>query len=192
MFQTCMSLLIYHLLHVPLIIFSYDGEVVHPDTLVDAERQKAFDLGAWIGRNSREKRWPQVKACAQALKAQYPKVAAIGYCWGGWACFQLGRDPALIDAISTAHPALLEKADFDIVKVPVQLLAPQHDDTYTPELKQYSFNALPRTGVQWEYVYFAGHKHGFASRGEPSDGSKQPGLERAKRCAVNFFNEYLH
>ena len=176
----------------PLTSFSYDGEVVHPDTLSDPERQKAFDVSAWIGRNSREKRWPQVTAGAQALKAQYPKVAAIGYCWGGWACLQLGADPTLIDAISTAHPALLKEADFDNVKVPVQLLAPEHDNTFTPELKQYSLKALPRTAIQWEYVYFAGYTHGFASRGDPSELSKRPGLERAKRCAVNFFNEFIH
>lgn len=160
--------------------------------MIDPERAKAFDIGAWLGRHGKEKRWPQVKACAQALKAQYPKVAAIGYCWGGWACFHLGADPTLIDAISTAHPAMLENADFDNVKVPVQLIAPADDFTFSPELKQYSFEALPKTGVQWEYVHFAGFKHGFASRGDPSNPSQKSGLERAKRCAVNFFNEFLH
>lgn len=87
---------------------------------------------------------------------------------------------------------MLEKADFDKVKVPVQLLAPEHDFTFTEDLKQYSLEALPKTGVNWEYVYFAGYTHGFASRGDPKDPSKRPGLERAKRSAVAWFNEFLH
>ncbi|KAK4950275.1 hypothetical protein LTR10_011256 [Elasticomyces elasticus] len=169
----------------------YDGEVMHPDTLSDPERQKAFDREAWLARNSREKRWPEVKACAQALKAQYSKVAAVGYCWGGWACFQLAADPSLVDAIATAHPGLFDKNDVDAVKVPVQLIAPEDDFTFTPELKQYCFETLPKTGVQWEYVFFAGYRHGFASRGEIDTVKGRAGMERARNCVVHFFEEFL-
>ncbi|KAK4565245.1 hypothetical protein LTR86_003862 [Recurvomyces mirabilis] len=169
----------------------FAGEVVHPDTLRDPERQKAFDMYEFAGRNSAEKRWPEVKACAEALKAQYAKVAAVGFCWGGWACLRLAADPTLIDAISTAHPAMMEKSDFDNVKVPVQLIAPENDFTFTPEMKAYSLEALPKTGVQWEYVYFAGYTHGFASRGDLTTEKGVAGLERAKRSVINFFGEFL-
>ncbi|KAF2127138.1 alpha/beta-hydrolase [Dothidotthia symphoricarpi CBS 119687] len=168
------------------------GEVVDPDALSDPELRAKFDLPAFIGRNSREIRWPEIKAAAQALKAQYSKVGAIGFCYGGWAAYQLGADPSLVDAVSSAHPSLLEKADLDALKVPVQVLVPEHDPFYTEEFKQYTLAALPKTGVPWEYVYFPGLKHGFAARGDPNDKAQKDGLERAKRSAVSFFNEFLH
>jgi dienelactone hydrolase len=171
---------------------SFDGEVVDPDAMSDPEKAKKFDLMAFIGRNSKEIRWPEIKDCAQELKKQYSKVAAMGFCYGGWACFKLAADPSLIDAVSTAHPSLLDKAEVDAVKVPVQVLAPENDFAYTEELKKYTLDTLPKTGVQWEYIYFPGLTHGFAARGDPNDKKQKDGLERAKRVAVNFFQEFLH
>jgi len=76
--------------------------------------------------------------------------------------------------------------------VPVQILAPEHDFAFTPELKAYALEKLPGTGVLWEYVHFPGMQHGFAARGDPKDAKSKEGLERAKRCAVGWFVEYLH
>ncbi|KAM0193495.1 hypothetical protein ACHAPI_007564 [Fusarium lateritium] len=170
----------------------FGGEFVHPDALSDPEKAKSFNMGAFLGRNTKEIRWPEIKAAAQTLKSQYSKVAAIGFCYGGWAAFRLAADPSLIDAVSVAHPSGLEKHEINEVKVPVQILAPENDHEYTEELKSYTFEILPKTGVQWEYVHFPELGHGFASRGNPNDQKQKNGLERAKRCAVHFFNEYLH
>jgi dienelactone hydrolase len=133
-----------------------------------------------------------MKSVAQALKSQYAKVVGIGYCYGGWAHFQLGADPSLIDAISVAHPSGLTKEEIDSVKVPVQILAPETDPLFTQEFKDYANSRIPKLGVNYEYVYFPGVAHGFASKGDPSDEVQRGSLERAKRCAVNFFVEYLH
>jgi dienelactone hydrolase len=141
------------------------------------EKAKNFDLMAFIGRNSKEIRWPEIKASAQD---------------GGWACLKLAADPSLIDAVSTAHPSLLDKSEIEGVKMPVQILAPENDFAYTEELKKHTLETLPKTGVQWEYIYFPGMNHGFAARGDPSDQKQKDALERAKRSAVNFFNEFLH
>lgn len=173
-------------------MYSFDGEVVDPDAMSDPEKAKKFDLMAFIGRNSKEIRWPEVKASAQELKKQYSKVGAMGFCYGGWACFKLAADPSLIDAISSAHPSLLDKSEIEGVKVPVQVLAPENDFAFTEELKKYTLETLPKTGVQWEYIYFPGLNHGFAARGDPNDKKQKDGLERAKRSVVNFFNEFLH
>ncbi|KAF4972205.1 hypothetical protein FSARC_1187 [Fusarium sarcochroum] len=170
----------------------FGGEFVHPDALSNPERAKDFNLGAFLGRNTKEIRWPEIKAAAETLKSQYTKVAAIGFCYGGWACFKLAADPSLIDAASTAHPSGLEKHEIEGVKVPVQVLAPENDHEYTNEMKSYTFETLSKAGVQWEYVHFPGLRHGFASRGDPNDTNQKNGLERAKRNAVHFFNEYLH
>lgn len=149
-------------------------------------------MPGFIGRHSKEKRWPKIKAFAQTLKSQYPKVAAIGFCYGAWACFYLARDPSLIDAITVAHPSLTTKEDYDSAKVPVQILAPEHDHAFTEELKKHSCEALAKAKVPFEYVYFPEVKHGFAIRGDPNNPTQKNALERGKRCAVNWFNEFVH
>ncbi|OAL47126.1 alpha/beta-hydrolase [Pyrenochaeta sp. DS3sAY3a] len=170
----------------------FDGEVVDPDALSDPEKAKSFDLMAFIGRYGKEKVYPQIKAAAETLKKQYPKVASIGFCYGAWAVFKLAADPSLVDAVSVAHPSLLDKSEIEGIKVPVQVLAPEHDFAYTDELKEFTLKTFPKIGVKWEYIYFPGLQHGFAARGDPNDPAQKEGLERAKRSAVNFFNEFLH
>jgi dienelactone hydrolase len=170
----------------------FDGEVVDPDALSDPEKAKNFDLMAFIGRHGKDTRWPAIKEHAQTLKSQYKKVVAIGYCYGAWACFKLGADPQLIDAISMAHPSLVEKSEIDATKVPIQIMAPENDFAYTEELKKHTLEKLPTLNIPWEYIYFPGLAHGFAARGDPSDPVQKAGLEKAKRDAVGFFNEYLH
>jgi dienelactone hydrolase len=160
--------------------------------LSDPAKRDKFNLPAFLGRNSKDIRFPEIKSVAQALKSQYPKVVGIGYCYGGWAQFQLGADLSLIDAISVAHPSGLTKEEIDNVKVPVQILAPEADPLFTQEFKDYANKTIPALNVAYEYVYFPGVSHGFASKGDPNDKLQKYSLERAKRSAVNFFNEHLH
>jgi dienelactone hydrolase len=145
-----------------------------------------------IAKNGKDKRWPEILAAAKELKSKYKKTAAIGYCYGGWACFQLGADPTLIDAISMAHPSLVEKSEIDNVKVPVQIAAPEHDHVFTPEMKEYANKVIPTLGVPYEYLYFPGLAHGFAAKGDENNKAQKDGLERAKNAAVGFFKEFLH
>jgi dienelactone hydrolase len=84
------------------------------------------------------------------------------------------------------------KEEIDGVKVPIQILSPENDHAYTPELKAYSNEKIPTLGVPYEYIYFPGLTHGFATKGDLNDKKQVDGLERAKRSAVNFFNEFLH
>ncbi|OCL13696.1 endo-1,3-1,4-beta-D-glucanase [Glonium stellatum] len=170
----------------------FDGEVVAPETLEDPEKRKSFNLPEFLGRNSKDKRYPEILACAKALKAEYPKVGAIGFCYGGWAVFQLGADPGFLSCISTAHPSLLTKEEIDKIAVPTQILAPETDPAFTPELKEYSNKVIPQRGVPYAYEYFPGLVHGFAAKGNVNDAKQKEGMERAKRAAVNWFNEFLH
>lgn len=65
-------------------MISFENQIVTPDMLEDPEKRAKFDTMAFIGRHSKDKRYPEIKAVAQALKAEYPKVGATGYCYGGW------------------------------------------------------------------------------------------------------------
>ena len=88
---------------------SFEGEVVPPGTMTDPEKAKKFDLNAFLfERHPKEKRFPEIEAAAKALKQEhgFKKVGAIGYCWGGWAVFQLGAkgfDPFLLPFLRIAR-----------------------------------------------------------------------------------------
>ena len=177
---------------VSLTVCSFDGEVVKPEFLEDPELRKTFSIPEFIGRHSKDIRWPSILESAKLLKSQYPKLGAIGYCYGAWAVFKLAADSSLIDSATVAHPSLLEKSEIDGLKVPTQILAPEHDHAYTPELKEYSNKVIPTLNIPYDYVYFPGVAHGFAARGDPNNPTQKQALERAKRAAVNWFNEWLH
>ncbi|KAF2736451.1 dienelactone hydrolase family protein [Polyplosphaeria fusca] len=170
----------------------FGGEVITVDMMTNPKKQAAFDVAAFLQRNGKEPRWPEIKGVAEALKKEYPKVGAMGYCYGGWAVFRLGAGTGLVDVISTAHPSMLEKSEIDAVKVPVQILAPENDERYLPELKEYSNKVIPTLGVPYEYVYFPGVNHGFAIRGDQSNKLQKESLERAKNSASKFFAQFLH
>jgi dienelactone hydrolase len=100
---------------------------------------------------------------------------------------------ALVDCASTAHPALFDKPDVDALGAcPIQFIAPEEDFTFTPELKEYVLKTVPTLGIDFDYQYFTGVAHGFATRGDDKNPVQKKGLERAKNVAVSWFREYLH
>ncbi|KIW21052.1 hypothetical protein PV08_01631 [Exophiala spinifera] len=173
----------------------FGGELVTPDMMEDPEKAKDFNVGAFLGRHNKAARGPEIFAAAKALKNElgYKKLGAIGFCYGGWAVFQLGaKGNNLVDAISTAHPSLLEKSEIDAVGVPVQILSPEIDPLYTEELKAHSNQVIPTLGLEYDYQYFPALRHGFATRGDPNNAVQKKGLERAKNAVVYWFAQHLH
>lgn len=104
--------------------------------------------------------------------------------------FQLGsRQNKLVDFISTAHPSLLTKEEIEAIAVPAQVLAPETDPQFSPELKAYTQETLPKTGLEYEYIYFPALTHGFAVRGDKNDATQKAGLEKAMQDFVNWANK---
>lgn len=66
--------------------------MVSVETMDYPEKFKSFDMKAFLRRNSKEKRYPELSGCAKALKQEqgFKKLGVIGFCYGGWAVFQLG------------------------------------------------------------------------------------------------------
>lgn len=151
-------------------------------------------MPGFLARNSKEIRKPEIMECAKILRAKYHKVGAIGYCWGGWGVFQLGarENGGLVDCVSIAHPALLEKEEIDNIGVPVQILAPEFDPTFTAELKEHANKVIPTLGVPYDYQHFPGIDHAFAIRGDPNLPGEREGMERAKNAAISWFRQWLH
>ncbi|KAK5043520.1 hypothetical protein LTR84_011451 [Exophiala bonariae] len=89
----------------------FDGEVISPEMLEDPEKAKSFTIMVWFGRHNKAKRGPEIIAVTEELHSKYEKVGVLGFCYGGWAVFQLaGRDKNLVDCISTAHRSALDRA----------------------------------------------------------------------------------
>ncbi|KAL9072325.1 MAG: hypothetical protein Q9161_003644 [Pseudevernia consocians] len=169
----------------------FGGEVVTPDVLESGK----LNLGEFLGRNSKDIRFPEIETCAKALKQEhgFKKLGAMGFCFGGWAVFQLGaKGKNLVDCISTAHPSLTTKEEIDAVAVPVQIIAPEHDPQLTPELKAYVNSVIPGLNLEYDYQYFPGLMHGFAIRCDQNDVKQKKGFERAKNVAVGWFAQFLH
>ncbi|CAL5870070.1 uncharacterized protein PFLUO_LOCUS4304 [Penicillium psychrofluorescens] len=122
-------------------------------------------------------REPEIFACAKALRAQYKRVAAIGFCYGGWAVFRLGAkaNNGSVDCISTAHPSWVTKEEIQEVGVPVQIMAPEIDPVFTPELKELCNRVIPSLGVDFDYQFFRGLKHAFAVRGNRANEAEMKG-----------------
>ncbi|KAI9038572.1 dienelactone hydrolase family protein [Aspergillus affinis] len=89
---------------------------------------REIDVDGFMRKSTRQIREPEILDCARALRVKHKKVAAVGFCYGGWAVFRLGAkqhaDFPLVDCIVAGHPMFLTKEDIDNDTVPVQLLAP--------------------------------------------------------------------
>jgi dienelactone hydrolase len=135
---------------------------------------------------------PEIIECAQALRQTHKRTGAIGFCFGGWGVFRLGaRGQGLVDCISTAHPSHLEEDEIRSAGVPTQILAPEIDPMFTEELKAYSNRVIPTLGIAYDYQFFPGVAHAFATRGDPANLKEQKALERAKNAAVAWFAQWL-
>lgn len=98
----------------------------------------------------------------------------------------------LVDCISTAHPSFLTKEEMDAVGVPVQIMAPEHDPLFTPDLKAHANTVIPTLDVEYDYQYFPGVSHGFSVKGDQDDARQKKALVRAKNAAVGWFAQHLH
>ena len=185
----------------------FHGDEVRPESRPDLSPQEFLMqvVMPFIGIHSRAAREPDVFAVARALKRDlgYEKVAVVGFCYGGWAAFRLGAAPAnqpedkdaaakgaitgpLVDAVAVAHPSLLTTKDIDELAVPTLVLAPANDVLYVPELKQHTFEALPKNGVPLDYIHFPGIEHGALVRGDITVPGERAALVRAKHVTVSF------
>ncbi|TRX96973.1 hypothetical protein FHL15_002279 [Xylaria flabelliformis] len=163
----------------------------------EEDRWSEIDLDGVAKDQSREIRGPEIVACARAIKAElgFRRLGAVGYCYGGWAVCHIAsktQETQLVDAISMAHPSWLVKEDIDNIAVPVQVLAVEHDPSYTPELKNYTFQTALTWKVPFDYQHFPGIVHGALVRGDERHEGEREAMSRAKNAVVAWFRQLLH
>jgi dienelactone hydrolase len=169
--------------------------VIPSEIVSDHSRFGEIDFDHFHKFNAKEVRCPELVSCVKALRSQYKRVGVLGYCYGGWSSFRLGsksHSPPLVDCISTAHPTWLTKEEIDDIGVPVQILAPETDAAFTPELKAYANSVIPTKGVPYDYQFFPGVEHAFATRGNPDDEKEMRAMVRGKNAQVAWMREWLH
>jgi len=170
----------------------FDGEVLPFNDILE-EKFANLNIPAFMKRNSREAREPEIFACARALRSKHAKVGAVGYCYGAWAVFRLAaaeHQPPIVDCVSAGHPSLLVKEDIDGVRgsaVPVQILAPEIDPVYTAELKSYTFETLQKNAVPFEYQHFPGVAHACLVRGDERKPGEREAMAKGKTVLVSWF-----
>ncbi|KAI1426088.1 dienelactone hydrolase [Xylaria sp. FL1777] len=162
----------------------------------EEDRWNEIDVAGIVKTQSREIRGPEIVACARTIKAElgFKRLGAVGYCYGGWGvCHLASREQEIlfVDAISIAHPSWLVKKDIENIAVPVQVLAPELDLSYTPELKSYTFQTLLKLNVPFNYQHFPGINHGALVRGDDRNKGERQAMAMAKNAVVAWFKQYL-
>ncbi|KAJ5936352.1 Alpha/Beta hydrolase protein [Penicillium verhagenii] len=177
----------------------FGGEVLNFD-LVAAEKFHELGLEAFMQRNGREKREPEIFECARALKRElgFAKVGAVGYCYGGWASFRLGGEGAYagggraVGGLYFCWASVASyRGDVDEVDVPVQILAPEVDLAFPVELKKYTFETLLGLNVAFDYQHFPGVGHSCLVRGDVGKDGERAAMERGKDAVVAWFGRWL-
>ncbi|KAG9229506.1 dienelactone hydrolase family protein [Amylocarpus encephaloides] len=172
----------------------FGSEILPFDKILSGD-WSSLDLPGFLARNSREIREPEIFACAKALRGQFKKVGAVGFCYGGWAVLRLAakeHDGApLVEAITCGHPSLMVKKDFDEVAVPAQILAPEFDPVYTAELKTHTFETLQKLAVPFDYQHFPGVEHACFMRGDEKKKGELDAMVRGKNAAVSWMKQFL-
>ena len=96
-----------------------------------------------------------------------------------------------MDCIVAGHPTWLTKTDIDNVSVPVQILAPEIDRSFTPELKEHAWKVLQEKKMKFDYQHFPGAEHACFTRGDTGSDVDREAMARGKNAAVAWFKQFL-
>lgn len=181
--------------------FSFDAAIPETDVSIivtedgkaEMQLKEGFDFQGWFQRNAVPVRMPKVLACARALRGQYSKVGAVGFCWGGLAGFHVASKEhvGLFDCVTIAHPGAPDEDLVRQVSIPTQIISPEYDPTFPVEMREFCNREIPKLGVDYQFQHFPGLVHGFCTKCDPSKENEKIGLERAKNLVVSWLVNYI-
>jgi dienelactone hydrolase len=124
------------------------------------------------------------------------RLAAIGYCYGGAAVFELARDGADLACAVGFHAQLSTKRPDDAHQIKGKILACiGSDDPMVPPEQRLAFEEEMRKGkVDWRLYLFGGARHGFMNPqvdrlNHPALGYHEATHRRAWRAMLDLFDE---
>ncbi|KAI8584498.1 hypothetical protein K450DRAFT_296018 [Umbelopsis ramanniana AG] len=139
------------------------GAFTHPDL--------KFDMAAWAGKiiSLRPEHENAYIEAVKELRSKYSKVAASGYCWGGYYSIRLAQHDDLIDTAIASHPSLVAvPGDIEPIKKPVFFVCAETDQQFGEEKREEAKEVLakkPETGSFFKL--YPGTQHGFTTRPDP-------------------------
>ncbi|HTJ42369.1 MAG TPA: dienelactone hydrolase family protein [Kofleriaceae bacterium] len=139
-------------------------------------------------------------ASLEVLRAQpecdHAKLAAIGYCFGGAAVFELARDGADLACTVGFHAQLSTKRPDDAHQIKGKILACiGSDDPMVPPEQRLAFeDEMKRGKVDWRLYVMGNQVHGFmnpavAHLNHPALRYDAPTHQRAWRAMLDLFDE---
>jgi dienelactone hydrolase len=127
-----------------------------------------------------------------------PRVAAIGYCFGGTTVLELARSGADVAGVVSFHGGLDTPTPADAKRVKAKVLVLHGaDDPYVPPAQVAAFEEEMRGGgVDWQLVKYSGAVHSFTIPDAGSDSSKGAAYHaaadrRSWEAMKAFFDEVL-
>lgn len=127
-----------------------DKDAIAPGTFTDPNVK--FDMAAWAGKiiSLRPEHESAYIAAVKELRSKYPKVAATGYCWGGYYSIRLAQHDDLVETSVASHPSLVNVPDdIEPIKRPVFFVCAETDQQFGDEKREAAKEILakkPETG----------------------------------------------
>lgn len=167
----------------------FEGDPVPESALKTGQ----FDFMSWVSKHGKDHCYPMIENVAKELREKHgvTKLAAIGFCWGGWGTLKLGATD-LADAVAVAHPSMLDMpADVENLKKPALFLCAEVDQQFPEEKRKAAQEILQKKGLDATFEFYPGTTHGFAVRFNTDDQVAAKAAEDAKNKAVAFFKKNL-
>lgn len=139
---------------------------------------------------------PKLEEILQALRPLHggasAKLGAIGFCWGGRYALRLGAQGQLAASVA-CHPSRVSPSDDSLASTsaPTLLLLAQGDPIFSGELREQTEGLIRSSGAALEAHEYAGVKHGFTVRCDPSDPVAVKARDDAQDKAAAWFAKFL-
>jgi dienelactone hydrolase len=144
----------------------------------------------------RERAQAGLKVLADNKRVNKEKLAAIGYCFGGTAALELGRDGAPLKSIVSFHGGLSTSMKAEKMS-PKVLVLHGGDDPYVPQAEVLDFEEeMRKVKADWQLIAYGNTVHSFTHPEAGNDNSKgaaynEISSKRAWEQMKHFFKETL-
>lgn len=168
--------------------------------IVATDRERASELAGQFRGKWDEGGRALMRQRAQAglgVLAGHPRVdpqrlGAVGYCFGGTTVLELAFSGADVAAVVSVHGSLTVPAEADLprIKPDILILHGAADTGIEPATIADLQKALEQAGADWQFITFAGAKHGFSN---PSNEAayQETAARRSWEYMKAFFAEVL-
>jgi dienelactone hydrolase len=117
------------------------------------------------------------------------RIAAIGYCFGGWCALELARSGAMLQGVGVFHGSLTTAQQGSASRIRARVLVCSGSrDPFVPVDQIVAFDEeMTPAGVDWQVSLYGGIQHGFTS---PEAGAvRAPGFEYSPLADARAWSE---